>query len=34
VAYAEANGRHYLPSARLIARHFAALHGTPVPRGP
>jgi Protein of unknown function (DUF3088) len=23
----------YLPSARLIARHFAALHGTPVPRG-
>lgn len=31
--YAEACGRAYLPSARLIARHFAALHGTPVPRG-
>lgn len=33
VAYAEANGHAYLPSARLIAKHFAALHGTPVPRG-
>jgi len=33
VTYAEANGHTYLPSARLIARHFAALHGTPVPRG-
>lgn len=33
VAYAEANGHTYLPSARLIAQHFAALHGTPVPRG-
>ncbi len=31
--YAEAGGRAYLPSARLIARHFAAVHGTPVPRG-
>ena len=31
--YSEANGCAYLPSARLIARHFAALHGTPVPRG-
>jgi len=33
VTYAEANGRVYLPSARLLARHFAALHGTPFPRG-
>ena len=33
VTYAQANGRDYLPSARQIARHFAALHGTPVPRG-
>lgn len=33
LTYAEANGHAYLPSARLIARHFAALHGTPVPRG-
>lgn len=33
VAYVEANGRAYLPSARLIAQHFAALHGTPIPRG-
>ncbi|MBK8197569.1 MAG: DUF3088 family protein [Acidobacteria bacterium] len=33
IAYAEANGRACLPSARLIARHFAAIHGTPVPRG-
>ncbi len=31
--YSEANGHTYLPSARLIAKHFAALHGTPVPRG-
>lgn len=33
VTYSDANGHTYLPSARLIARHFAALHGTPVPRG-
>ena len=33
VTYAEANGHAYLPSARLIARHFAALHAIPVPRG-
>ncbi|MEQ9506696.1 MAG: DUF3088 family protein [Hyphomonas sp.] len=33
VPYAEANGHDYLGSARLIARHFAALYGTPVPRG-
>ena len=33
IAYAEAGGHAYLPSARSIARHFAALHGTPVPRG-
>ncbi len=33
LAYAEVNGHAYLPSARLIAKHFAALHGTPVPRG-
>ncbi len=33
IDYAQANGRAYLPSARLIAKHFAALHGTPVPRG-
>jgi hypothetical protein len=33
VTYAQANGRAYLPSARLIAHHFAALHGTPLPRG-
>lgn len=33
LAYAEANGQVYLPSARLIARHFAATHGTPSPRG-
>jgi hypothetical protein len=33
IAYAEAGGHAYLPSARLIARHFAALYGTPVPRG-
>ncbi len=31
--YAEANGQAYLASARLIARHFAAIHGTPSPRG-
>ncbi|MFN7179642.1 DUF3088 family protein [Hyphomonas sp.] len=33
VPYSEANGHTYLPSARLIARHFAGLHGTPQPRG-
>jgi hypothetical protein len=33
IAYAEAGGHTYLPSARSIAMHFAALHGTPVPRG-
>ena len=33
LAYAEENGHPYLPSARLIARHFAAIHGTPSPRG-
>jgi hypothetical protein len=33
VTYAESNGRAYLPSARSIAHHFAALHGTPAPRG-
>ena len=33
VHYSEANGQTYLPSARLIARHFAGLHGTPQPRG-
>jgi hypothetical protein len=31
--YAEANGYAYLASARLIARHFAAIHCTPSPRG-
>jgi len=31
--YPQANGRAYLPSARQIAQHFAALHGTPEPRG-
>lgn len=33
LAYAEANGYSYLPSARLIARHFALLWGTAMPRG-
>lgn len=33
LGYPQANGHAYLPSARLIARHFAALHGTPEPRG-
>lgn len=33
VSYSEAGGRAFLPSARLIARHFAGLHGTPMPRG-
>ena len=33
VTYSESNGRAFLPSARSIAQHFAALHGTPVPRG-
>lgn len=33
VSYSEANGRAYLPSARLIARHFAGLLGTAYPRG-
>jgi hypothetical protein len=33
LTYAEANGHAYLGSARLIARHFAAIHGTPNPRG-
>lgn len=33
VTYNEAGGRAFLPSARLIARHFASLHGTPMPRG-
>jgi hypothetical protein len=33
LGYAEANGHAYLASARLIARHFAAIHGTPSPRG-
>jgi hypothetical protein len=28
-----ANGRRYLDSARAIARYFAAVHGTPFPRG-
>ena len=33
LGYAEANGHAYLASARLIARHFAAIHGTPSPHG-
>lgn len=33
IPYSEAGGHAYLPSARLIARHFAALHGTAHPRG-
>ena len=33
VQVSEANGLRYLPSARLIARHFAHRYGTPVPRG-
>ncbi len=33
IAYAEADGHAFLPSARLIAKHFAALHGTAHPRG-
>jgi len=33
VSYGAANGYDYLPSARLIARHFAGLYGTPMPRG-
>lgn len=33
VEYSDANGLAYLPSARLIAKHFAGLHGTPMPRG-
>lgn len=32
-AYSEVNGLTYLPSARLIAKHFAGLYGTPMPRG-
>jgi hypothetical protein len=31
--YSEANGQTYLPSARLIAQHWASLYGTPLPRG-
>lgn len=27
-----ANGRHYIGNARDIARYFAEIHGTPVPR--
>lgn len=33
LAYSEANGHAYLASARLIAKHFAAVYGTPIPRG-
>lgn len=33
LSYPEANGVSYLPSARLIARHFALLWGTAMPRG-
>lgn len=33
VDYAQAQGRAYLPSARLIAKHFAGLYGTALPRG-
>ncbi|ABI76427.1 conserved hypothetical protein [Hyphomonas neptunium ATCC 15444] len=33
VTYNEAGGHAFLPSARLIARHFAGLYGTPMPRG-
>jgi len=33
VTYNQADGHDFLPSARLIARHFASLHGTPMPRG-
>ncbi len=33
LSYAQGNGNAYLPSARQIARHFAAIHGTPEPRG-
>ncbi len=33
VTYSEANGHAFLPAARLIARHFAGLYGTPMPRG-
>lgn len=29
----ERSGRRYLDSARAIARYFAAVYGTPVPRG-
>lgn len=32
VPYSEAGGHAFLPSARLIAKHFTALHGTPAPR--
>jgi hypothetical protein len=33
LGYTNANGHTYLASARLIARHFTASHGTPLPRG-
>lgn len=33
VLYSEAGGHTFLPSARLIAKHFAGLHGTTHPRG-
>jgi hypothetical protein len=33
LGYQQANGHSFLPSARLIARHFALLHGTAEPRG-
>jgi len=33
LSYPLANGHAYLPSSRQIAHHFAALHGTPAPRG-
>lgn len=33
LAYYEDNGQSYLPSSRLIARHWAGLHGIPLPRG-
>lgn len=32
LAYSQAGGHAYLPSARLIAQHFAALYGTALPR--
>lgn len=33
VSIKTANGRRYLGNARDIARYFASVHGTPVPRG-